>query len=172
MNIPTSLLITLIVFIVLFFAGILYVVYRLGKKDPSQRYVSKYPSTYICADGDKARSLSEVLIDNFFFKNGIEHKAEDVIVKSGNGPKYKYDFYLPRVDVYVEFFGYRGKKYFETRLKKEKFYKKHKLTMIAIIPSDLADLERSLKDKFAEYWDKIAVEKHCPGCGASLDRRF
>ena len=112
-----------------------FIINHYGKEDKT-KYRSNYPSSYICLDGDKVRSLSECYIDNFFHRNGIQHKYEDVIIKSQE-KKYKQDWYLPEIDFNIEFFGFSGKKYHETREAKIDFYRIHNLKMISLEPSDL-----------------------------------
>jgi hypothetical protein len=114
----------------------------------------KYPETYSAVDGHKCKSLSEKIIDDFLFRHGIKHLAEDYInVKIR---KFKYDWYLPEADVYVEFFGYHGERYNKSRREKEEFYKKLHLQMIAIEPKDLLNTGRFLKRKFQKIWSGIA----------------
>jgi len=113
----------------------------------------KYPETYSAVDGHNCKSLSEKIIDDYFFKHGIKHLAEDYInIKIR---KFKYDWYLPDADVYVEFFGYQGERYNKSRREKEEFYKKLNLKMIAIEPKDLLNAGRFLKRKFQKYWFEI-----------------
>ena len=153
---------------------LLLVINNLSLSKKAKGYQAKYPSSYICLDGDKVRSLSECLIDNFFYQHGIEHKYEDVILKSVNSKEkqYKYDWYLPKIDLYIEFFGYSGKKYQQNTEDKKVFYRKHHLKMLGLIPADLANIQESLPEKFGKEWEQISTVKHCPNCGESLDRRM
>jgi hypothetical protein len=150
---------------------IVLLIYIKSIKKKEKNYRAKYPSTYYCNDGHKARSLSEVIIDNCLFDHGIQHKAEDIILQNME-KKYKYDFYLNDCDIYLEFFGYSGKKYHDTRVKKENFYRKNNLKMITIEPADLVRIKDALKDKLGQYWNKIAISKHCPNCGTAMDNRL
>jgi hypothetical protein len=60
------------------------------------------------------------IVDDFLFRHGIKHLAEDYInVKIRN---FKYDWYLHDADVFVEFFGYQGERYNKSRRDKEEFY--------------------------------------------------
>jgi hypothetical protein len=134
-------------------------------------YQSKFPKSFYCQDGDKVKSLSECLIDDCLFRNGIQHTYEDFIDK--NDANYKYDWYLAEADIYLEFFGFFGKKYHDTRMLKEKFYKTRHLTMIAIEPSDTDKIEEKLSQKLgANTWEKLKHPKHCPNCGQILDNRI
>jgi hypothetical protein len=158
------LFIILMVVFVLFLVAIFYARTLVGEKN-------QYPSSFLCQDGDKVRSVSECLIDNFFTDKGIQHKYEDIIDPSEG--KYKYDWYFPSTKLYLEFFGYHGRKYQQSRATKEHIYKKNHMRMIAIEPQDLANLEQKLLLKIgADTWDKIAGGKHCPHCGKDLDNRL
>ncbi len=165
----------LVVSILIFFALpilifiILYIIRYYKYKE--KKYRTKYPSNYKCLDGHKCRSLSELIIDNCLYRNGIIHIGEDYIKKEAKR-KYKFDWYLPDVNIYLEFFGYSGKNYHKNRVLKEKFYKKHHLTMIAFEPMDLIKIDEQMEKKLDKYWAKILQTKHCPKCGNSLDNRF
>ena len=87
----------------------------LRKKETAYR--AKFPSFYYCVDGDKVRSLSEVVIDDCLTRNNVKHVYEGIIEEGAR--KFKYDWFLPDSNTYVEFFGYSGKKYAETRKEKE-----------------------------------------------------
>jgi len=171
---PTTFVILMLIFIAL----VLLIVFlfnnlRFYKKKvrEEEAYKAKYPSSYLCHDGHKVRSLSECLIDNFLNQHGIKHQYEDVILKSAD-KGYKYDWYLPAIDTYVEFFGYSGKEYKENTANKVDFYRKHGLKMVAIEPTDLADIKAMIPAKFGKGWDQITALKHCPHCGNELDPRI
>ncbi|MHA1727675.1 MAG: hypothetical protein ACTSWY_02970 [Promethearchaeota archaeon] len=150
---------------------IIFIIKHYRKK--VRGYRAKYPSNYECIDGHRVRSLSELIIDNCLFRNGISHKNEDIILNN-SGKKYKFDWFLPDIDVYLEFFGFSGKKYHETRIEKEKFYRKNHLKMIAIEPFDLINIEDGLKHKLGKSWKTIVkngISRFCPQCGEKLDKR-
>ncbi len=164
---------TFLVFMITLIGAVVLLVLFLNllrKNRKTAKNESRYPSRYVCLDGDIARSLSECLIDNFLYRNGIQHKPEDLIVKSAER-KFKYDWFLPEIDMYIEFFGKSDKKYLKNSDVKRKFYRQHGLKMIEILPQDLANLDETLPPKFGKLWEKIATGKHCPNCGESLDRR-
>ncbi|MHA1721057.1 MAG: hypothetical protein ACTSXK_16185 [Promethearchaeota archaeon] len=170
-KITTVFLILMIVFIVLVLISIWIINHLRLKVKESKGYNANYPSSYICLDGHKVRSLSECLIDDFFTRNGIIHKYEDVILKT-TGKKFMYDWYLKEADIYVEFFGFSGKKYKETREEKTNFYRRNNLKMIALEPDVLSNIEVKLPEKFGKIWKEIIHEKHCPNCGSALDSRI
>jgi hypothetical protein len=145
--------------------------YFWWKARQEKQYQAKFPGSYICKDGHKVRSLSELAIDNFFTDHLVQHEYEQPILPKADR-NFKYDWYLPEIDIYLEFFGFHGRTYFETRKTKEKFYKAAKLHMIAIEPMDLARLEESIPAKLGSDWTRIARYPHCPHCGEQLEQRY
>lgn len=155
----------------LIFVIILYLIRRFWPK--VTKYRAKYPSKYLCLDGHYARSLSEVIVDNCLYINGVNHDSEGEILKKNTGERrFKFDWYLPDSKIFIEFFGYSGKKYYKNRKDKEKFYKRHRLAMISLEPDDLADIEKSLKNKLGKIWKSKKEGKFCPNCGEKLDLRI
>ena len=164
-------LVLMIVFIVLVLISVWIINHLRIKAKHGKGYTSNYPSSYLCSDGHKVRSLSECVIDDFFSRKGIIHKYEDIILKTA-GKKFKYDWYLNEVDIYVEFFGFSGKKYKETTEEKKKFYRKNNLKMVSLEPDVLSNIEEKIPEKFGKLWKDIIHEKHCPSCGNALDDRL
>ncbi|WP_371802461.1 hypothetical protein [Candidatus Lokiarchaeum ossiferum] len=171
MNSQQMFLIIFVSIIVLVLAFVLLLNFLRGKyQEESKAYRAHYPSSYLCKDGDKVRSLSELVVDDFFYLHRIPHTYEDVILKTSE-KKYKYDWYFPEADIYVEFFGFSGKKYKDTQRDKINFYRKHNLNMVALDPSDLDDLSTKIPAKFGKHWDHLIHSRHCPHCGDALDNR-
>ena len=87
----------------------------------------------------------------------------------------KYDWYLPEIDVYIEYWGYFGKDYMKRKEEKLDLYRKGKLKLISIEDIMLQDIYSNLEIELAKYIrlnEKTAVKKHCPNCGFKLDKRF
>ncbi len=106
------------------------------KKWSVKRRKSAYGHTkcIVCKDGHKVRSSYEAQIDNFLSSNGIAHKTNERIRKN---QKYLYDFYIPEVDLYIEYWGLiRYKKYAQKEKKKKSLYRKHNLQLISIYPGN------------------------------------
>ncbi|WBL16856.1 UvrD-helicase domain-containing protein [Sutcliffiella sp. NC1] len=58
--------------------------------------------------GERVKSLEEVMIANFLFLNGIEYEYEKVYEHASaneNYRRYRPDYYLPEYDIYIEHFG-------------------------------------------------------------------
>jgi hypothetical protein len=88
-----------------------------------------------CRDGHFVRSVSEKIIDEWFFAKGINHE----IGKPYQEGHYTCDFYLPDHDLWIEYFGLAGafKEYDDTILVKNELVKKYNLNFIALFPKDL-----------------------------------
>ena len=138
-----------------------------------KRHRAIFPKGFFCSDGHKVRSLSEWMIDEVLTENGIEHRYEDYILK--NLANYKYDFYLPEYNLYIEFFGYSGKKYHKTRQEKEHLYHSQHLHLLVIEPENLVDIRSFLFQKLQIKGKPLKSRgetHHCPHCGESLDDRI
>lgn len=83
-------------------------------------------------DGHKVRSYPEAIIDNFFFNNGIKH----IYGKGISNTKYRYDFYLPEFNLYIEYWGINNDAYNERMGKKLELYKRLGLNLLSIFPKD------------------------------------
>ncbi|MBY9003290.1 MAG: hypothetical protein KGD73_04910 [Candidatus Lokiarchaeota archaeon] len=117
----------------------IFITYKLLKKkrenektkkpkiEPSQSIQIK---KYTCLDRHAVRSKGELIIDNYLYLLKIDHKYEKSIHVLGS--KIKYDWYLPKYDVYIEYWGYGGKAYEKRKKEKLRLYKKAKLRLISI----------------------------------------
>lgn len=95
--------------------------------------------TIICEDGHKVLSNPERLIDNFLFFNGINHETNKRILNT----RYMYDFYIPDLDLYIEYWGIENSEtYCKRRDKKLKIYKKNELDLLSIRPNE--DINKKL----------------------------
>lgn len=141
---------------------------------------------YKCLDGHKVRSLGELVIDNALYLMNVPHEYEDYINKFKS--KFKYDWYLPQNQLYIEYFGYWTEAYKKRRKQKVKFYQKERLALLEIDPEDLENIVLFLEINLKRYnidTHKISPMneikdtsfqqseiKHCHNCGARMDDRF
>lgn len=107
----------------------------------------------ICKDGHIVKSQAERDIDNFLFENGIIHGYETPLDVGTENPL-KPDFYLKDYlgkgkDIYIEYFGLKGKPDYDRETEyKIKYYKKMNITVICMYPqTDLKNIEFALKQK-------------------------
>lgn len=103
---------------------------ELGCK-PNSQWVRFKPT---CRDGHKADSISEMLVDNWLFERGIRHERRKAYPEG----RYTCDFYLPDMDLWVEYFGIDNRHWYqETMRVKEDMAKRHGLKLIGILPVHL-----------------------------------
>ena len=110
---------------------------------------SKYQRVRLkCKDGHIADSISEMIIDDWFFDNNIKHMRN----KKYPDSNFDCDFYFPDYDLWVEYFGLLGqvKKYDEGVKIKRKLIKKHSLKFVELKPSDLYP-DNNLQEIFKKY---------------------
>jgi len=100
------------------------------KKPREEQSQSIQFKKYTCLDGHVVKSKGELIIDNYLYLLKIEHLYEKSIKIFGS--KIKYDWYLPKDDIYIEYWGYGGKKYEKRKKEKLRLYKKAKLQLISI----------------------------------------
>ena len=93
----------------------------------------KWPKSYVCDDGHCVRSLSEMLIDNWLFRNGYSHVYEKIIdIQKDNKSLMVCDFYLPDLDIYIEYWGKYDEKYIARKHAKRKIYNDYNLKLIEL----------------------------------------
>ncbi len=105
----------------------------------------KYPPEKRTSDGHYVRSRAELLIDNFFYRNGIVHAYEKKV--NIDEPMYC-DFYLPEKKIYVEYWGLEeNAKYLERKKKKLELYAKNDFKLLELKDSDIENLDEILEAK-------------------------
>ena len=130
-------------------------------------------SSFKCNDGHVVRSKGELIVDNYLYRHSIEHIYEKTI--KIHGKPIKYDWYLPKYKIYIEYWGFFGKKYLERKKEKIKLYRKGKLKLLSIEDIMFKDINFNLEqelNKFIDLDKSDDVNKHCPNCGIELDNRF
>ncbi|KKL83949.1 hypothetical protein LCGC14_1969600, partial [marine sediment metagenome] len=103
-----------IIFVVFFVMG--YWIIRKILKSLKKKYVPKVATSFRCLDGHVVRSKGELIIDNHLHRLGIEHEYENTI--RVRGKPIKYDWYLPKSKIYIEYWGYHGKNYMKRKEEK------------------------------------------------------
>ncbi len=157
-------------FISAYFVSIKYKKQRTNKEKKVK--IGKYR----CLDGHLVRSKGELIIDNYLFFLGISHVYEKVIILRGNNVKC--DWFLPKFNLYIEYWGYSGEKYNKRKEEKLKLYHKEKIRLISIENWMFYDIYTNINRKLEKYmkihqerfWKPI--KKFCSNCGSELDERF
>lgn len=101
-------------------------------------------------DGHLCDSVSELLIDNWFIKNKIEHKRN--VFYPDTNHKADWAVLIGSKKIFVEYFGLANDSpRYDRAIKKKKLCHKNKISLIAIYPQDLYPkefLEKNLQNKF------------------------
>jgi len=118
----------------------------------------KFPPKHRTFDGHYVRSISEMIIDNFLYINGIVHAYERKLPIEED---VYCDFYIPsgnnRPQVYIEFWGIQDDpKYLERKKKKIEIYKKYEFPLIELSSSEINNLEEVLTRKLIQH--KISLK--------------
>jgi len=163
------------IILVLIFILVYYNVKKLIKKNEKSRKEDS-TSKFKTLDGHIVRSKGELIIDNYLYILGFNHIYEKKIKILKN--QVKCDWYLPDYDIYIEYWGFHGKKYLKRKKEKIKLYKKAKLNLISIENYMFSDIYSYLNKKLKHYIDfkkfqnPITPKKYCYNCGIALDKRF
>ncbi len=138
-----------------------------------KKFLPQRATSFKCLDGHIVKSKGELIIDNHLYRLGLAHEYENTIRVKGD--PIKYDWYLPKYDVYIEYWGYYGKEYMKRKVEKLGLYRKGKLKLISIEDIMLKDIYSNLIGELTKIikLDKSSNSKiHCPNCGKVLDNRF
>ena len=157
-----------ILFVVCFV--IVYWIINKIVKSIKKKYKPKIATSFKCLDDHIVRSKGELIIDNHLHRLGIEHEYENTI--RIRGMPIKYDWYLPKDKIYIEYWGYHGKDYMKRKEEKLRLYRKGKIKLISIEDIMLKDIYTNLEKELNRFIKKDAIKRHCPNCGIELDNRF
>lgn len=103
--------------------------------------------------GLKVRTRSEKRIADFLYKQGITFEYEKELMLSGR--KYIPDFYLPEMNLYIEFFGWGHLPDYQARVEeKMKVYKNNGIACIYLFHKGSKDLEKILEEELATRLQK------------------
>ncbi|MBA4386709.1 MAG: hypothetical protein C0404_01940 [Verrucomicrobia bacterium] len=97
-------------------------------------------------DGTLVQSSGERLIAEWLSSHGIAYRYDAkfrIIAEFQIRP----DFYLPELDVYIEYWGLDNPQYKMSMYKKQTLYQQEGKRLISIYPADLPHLDRLLADK-------------------------
>lgn len=113
--------------------------YNFNNKD----YRKKWSKDYQCADGHYVRSLSEQSIDNWLYNNGYQHSYEKaVFMKTKPNAVVLSDFYLPKENIYIEFWGIENDEQYEKRKQEKiKLYNENNINRIDLTIEDVKRLD-------------------------------
>lgn len=118
---------------------------------PNKRWFA--PRNLKAKDGHLCHSISEIIIDDWLFKNNIPHDREGPYPEG----KYRFDFIIR--GIFIEFFGLAdafdiASHYTEIMDEKRKICKKYRIPLVELYEKDLYNLDNVLGEKFMSKQDK------------------
>ncbi len=158
---------------------IIFLIYRIIRKKAYKERAkeeSTYPNSFKCIDGHVVRSKGELIIDNYLYLIGLNHVYEKKI-KTAFGT-IKPDWYLPEYNIFIEYWGFSGKRYEQRKKEKLNIYKKAKFRVISVENFMFSDIYTNLGRKLGKLICmkknnlSFKMKKFCPSCGLVLDERF
>ncbi len=126
----------------------------LDKKIPSpeKEFREKFPTKYYTDDGHKVRSLGELAIDNWLFRQNIAHGYDRKVPIEET---VYCDFCVQKDEdrnfVYLEYWGLKDSHYLKHKQQKREFYQRHDLDLIEIVPEDLENVDEIMPRKLHPY---------------------
>jgi len=130
---------------------------KIAGYNPNQSWFSpkNFSKDLRAKDGHLCNSVSEIIIDDWLFKNEISHERECLYPEG----RYRCDFVIE--GIFIEFFGLANAsidlRYPIIMEKKKKMCKKYKIFLIELYEKDLYNLEQSLGKKLKKIKEKTSV---------------
>lgn len=128
-----------------------------GYKPNEQWFSSRnLPKDLRARDRHPCNSVSEIIVDDWLFKNGIPHQRECLYPER----KYCCDFVVD--NIFIEFFGLANISsidldYPKIMKKKRKLCKKYNISLIELFEKDLYNLDQSLGEKLEKIKVKSSI---------------
>lgn len=125
--------------------------------EPNERWF--VPRNLCAKDGHLCNSISEIIIDDWLFKNKICHNREYLYPEG----RYRCDFILG--DIFIEFFGLAdtpimAPNYSAIMEKKRKLCKQYNIPLIELFKKDLYNLDQTLGGKLEEIKRKGSIREY------------
>jgi hypothetical protein len=122
---------------------------RLKKKRQKKSPQQTFGKASTTLKGEMVRSQAEKRIADFLFCYNIPYAYEPTL-ELGN-ILVKPDFYLPKQEIYVEFWGLvANKEYAERMRRKLQLYQRFRVKLLSLFSEDLGDLEKSLTKRIPQ----------------------
>lgn len=117
--------------------------------DKTDGFREKFPPTIRASDGHMVRSRAEAMIDAWLYENRIVHAYERLVRVE---QKMYCDFYLPELDLYIEFWGMESNPKYKARKEvKLDTYRKNGLNLIEIKDSHIDNLDDYLMSQLLKF---------------------
>lgn len=117
--------------------------------DKPEGFRERFPPTIRASDGHMVRSRAEALIDGWLYENRVVHAYEKLVRVD---QKMYCDFYLPELDVYIEFWGMEGNSKYRARKEvKLDIYRQNELRLIEVKDHHIENLDDYLTEALAKF---------------------
>lgn len=103
---------------------------------------------YRSDSGDLVKSRAELIIANWLFYHNINFIYEKRVPSQERA---HCDFYLPRYDLYIEFWGLESDNYIKRKKQKIKIYKKNRLNLLEMDDESLRNLKAFFEAKLSKF---------------------
>jgi len=105
--------------------------------------------TFTAEDGHNVRSKAECMIDDWLYRHDLIHAYEQRLPIE---PDFISDFYVPKADCYIEYWGLEDYEQYRSRKeKKVNIYQKHGLKLIGLNDKDVQKLRYVLPKELLRY---------------------
>lgn len=135
---------------------------KVSKCKEFEKLEAEYESDFVCDDGHLVKSPYEKIIDNWLYKEGIQH-AYEIKIDIDKDKDLTPDFYIPeyngKKNIYIEFWGYdeTNVKYQQRKEYKLKVYpelvKRDKITVIYLNRKEVENDSYKKKIKYANEYE-------------------
>lgn len=119
-------------------------------------------------DGTMVQSAGERRIAEWLTEHGVAYRYDAKFRIIGEF-QIRPDFYLPELDVYIEYWGLNTPQYKMSMYKKQMLYQQEGKRLISVYPADLRRLDRLLSSKLQVFGFKVGMSE---GRGSSEIRNI
>lgn len=119
---------------------------KIDKEEENFR--EKFKANYRTRSGHFVRSRAEMIIADYLYSECICFAYEKMVPISDD---LYCDFYLPKYDIYIEFWGLEDANYEKRKLKKQELYKQNNLKLIEIDNKIMENLDDFLLKEILKF---------------------
>ncbi|MBI5477853.1 MAG: hypothetical protein HY906_03290 [Deltaproteobacteria bacterium] len=106
------------------------------------------PGDYMALDGHFVRSLPEKAIDDWLYTHRVLHAYERELPVAG---ELRSDFFLPEVNLHIEFWGRSDEAYLARKRRKQQVYHRERIPVIDLEPKHLKGLDAHLRKQLSAH---------------------
>lgn len=117
-------------------------------ENEESNFHNKFLPTFRTEDGHVVRSKAEQIIDNWLYHKGIVHAYERRVPIA---EEVYCDFFIPKGNIWIEFWGLEEKEYLKRKELKKSLYQKNGKNLIELTDKDIANLDDVLPNKLRPF---------------------